>query len=74
VRLAADGAPVTAPATLFDDVYTLDISGTRGGVPNYAVIPDGSFLMVETEVHTDLARANIVVNWFAELDARLPSR
>jgi len=62
------------PVALFSDVF--DRSGTTNH-PTYDVHPDGRFLfvvrpMAEDDPYRDLYRFKIVVNWMAEVEARVP--
>ena len=67
----------SAPTLLFAGNYDLDNSaGGVGGVPNYDVVPDGRLVMVKPDRPNDERRARVqiqvVLNWFEELNARVP--
>jgi Tol biopolymer transport system component len=76
----ASSLAVGAPTRVFDDPYRLDTGGTRGGMANYDVSPDGRrFVMVEeprptTSAGTEPVRLQVIVNWFEELKARAPTK
>jgi len=63
------------PAALFPDVF--DLSGTTNH-PTYDVHPDGRFLFVarstaaRDDPYGSLYRFQIVVNWMAEVEERVP--
>ena len=43
-----------------------------GGHTYYDVMPDGKLVMLEAEGAREGAYVNVVVNWFEELEARVP--
>ena len=59
-----------APELLFEASYWTPASGPR----NYGVAPDGRFLMLKAEegARPGADRFHVVLNWFEELDARVP--
>jgi len=63
---------VGSPRRLFERPY----ESTLALWPDYDVTPDGQrFLMVRTlEQHESPPQINVVVNWFSELQQRVPSR
>ena len=51
------------------------IAGTGLGHPGYDVAGDGRFLVVEAaETETGPRQIQVVLNWFSELKARVPSK
>jgi hypothetical protein len=61
---------LSLPHLLFDQQYTFGISLTT---PNYDVSPDGKrFVMVKDDSGPN--RLNVVLNWFDELKARVPTK
>jgi serine/threonine-protein kinase len=78
VSIAESGSSLTvgSPATVFTDPYRLDTGGANGGMANYDVSPDGKqFVMVEEPkaASQTTARLQVVLNWFDELKARVPT-
>ena len=61
-----------SPRLLFEAPYATDIVGL--GVPNYDVSPDGQhFLMVRSAAESEVSGFTVVLNWFEELKARVPT-
>ncbi len=61
----------SVPAVLFEGGWELsDLSSAI--MTNYAVMPDGRFLMVRHEPEAVPTRINVIFNWFEELEARVP--
>jgi serine/threonine-protein kinase len=56
------------PAELFEDRF----ARTSLRIPNYAVAPDGRFLMVEQVEEPESPRINVVLNWYEELRRLVP--
>ena len=66
---------VSTPRHVLDDPFMRDAGGAGGGVANYDVAPDGeTFVMVESPSTTPdgTAELHLVLNWLAELRARVP--
>ena len=61
---------VSAPKPLVEDTFW----NAAGGHTYYAVMPDGKLVMLEAEGAREGAYVNVVVNWFEELEARVPRR
>jgi len=60
---------LSQPRVLFEQRYALGIGTT---IPNYDVSSDGQrFLMVKDE--TGSAGLDVVLNWFEELKAKVPT-
>jgi len=59
---------VSAPEPLVEDKF----SSTDGAHTFYDVMPDGKLIMLETAGARQGAYVNVVVNWFEELEARVP--
>jgi len=59
---------VSAPETLVQDTFL----NTPGGHTYYDVMPDGKLIMLEADDARAEAHVNVVVNWFQELEARVP--
>jgi len=55
---------------LFEDRFEMT---SIPGVANYDVSSDGRFLMVEPEEIEGPAQLYVVLNWFEELERRVPS-
>lgn len=54
-------------------------AGTSGGRRNYDIAPDGQHLIIVFSSNLDRAteappQVNVVLNWFEELEARVPVR
>jgi eukaryotic-like serine/threonine-protein kinase len=61
---------ISSPHLLFEQRYA---SGGALSIASYDVSPDGQrFLMVKDE--SSAGRLNVVLNWFAELKARVPTK
>ena len=65
------------PTPLFEDRFVLDNAAGGGGNPNYDIAPDGqSFVMVSTPGgatnDTIATPITVVLNWFEELNERVP--
>ena len=68
---------VGSPVALFDDTFRPDTGGAQGGMANYDIAPDGQhFVVVEEQRQNDPAgaRLQVVLNWFEELKARVPTK
>ena len=76
VDITGENFEAESPEQLFAGPYDLDIAGASGGVPNYAVSPDGlRFLMIkQSGVFAEGRRPeiNVVLDWFEELKERVP--
>jgi hypothetical protein len=76
----ASSLTVGAPTRVFDDPYRLDTGGAQGGVANYDISPDGRrFVMVEEPRASNSGapaapQIQVVLNWFEELKARVPTK
>ena len=61
---------LSQPRVLFEQRYAF---GSASTIPNYDVSPDGQrFVMVKDDSAS--GRVNIVLNWFEELKARVPTK
>lgn len=61
---------LSPPRLLFEQRYAF---GVGVSTPNYDVSPDGQrFVMIKDELGS--GRLNIVLNWFEELKARVPTK
>ena len=61
---------LSQPRVLFEQRYAF---GSASTIPNYDVSPDGQrFVMVKDDSAS--GRLNIVLNWFEELKARVPTK
>ena len=72
---AGESFRASVPELLFEGPYALDISGGGGGVSNYDVAPDGRFLMIKRvgQGGDDASpEITVVLNWFEELNTRVP--
>jgi Tol biopolymer transport system component len=60
------------PVVLFEGAYELSGGGVTS---NYDVAPDGRFVMIrgEQDARPTEQRINVVLNWFEELTARVPT-
>ena len=60
------------PVVLFEGAYELS---TGGVTTNYDVAPDGRFVMIRSEQDSRSTeqQINVVLNWFEELTARVPT-
>ena len=68
----ADGKRVGAPRRIADGPFQ---PGAVTGLPNYAVASDGRLLMiVQTAAQAQPDRLSVTVNWFTELQQRVPTR
>jgi serine/threonine-protein kinase len=71
---------VGSPSRVLDDSYRLDTGGAQGEVANYDISPNGQrFVMVEEPklprgVAPPATRLQVVLNWFEELKARVPTK
>ena len=63
------GLVASVPEVLFEGGWELS---QRDLWTNYAVMPDGRFLMVRHEPEAVPTRINVIFNWFEELKARVP--
>ena len=61
----------SVPEVLFDAGFELSDFSTFVQA-NYAVMPDGRFLMVRFEPEAVPSRINVIFNWFAELERLVP--
>lgn len=70
---------VGAPTTLFSGPYLREEGGSNGGLAYYDISPTGDrFVMVEDAESQDAAvgeplQLHVVLNWFEELRARVPT-
>ena len=66
-ELAAD-----RPVVLFEGAYEASLGGVA---TNYDVAPDGRFVMIrrEQDSRPTEQQINVVLNWFEELTARVPT-
>ena len=72
---AESGLHPTKPRTLFERALSPSAadSGVWGHI--YAVFPDGKrFLFVENAVQPEVRELRVVLNWFEELKARVPTK
>jgi hypothetical protein len=79
IEETATSLNVGAPTRVFDDPYRLDTGGAQGGMANYDISPDGKrFVFVEEPQTTNAAvqpvHLQVVLNWFTELQQRVPTR
>ena len=69
VSVSAAELSLSTPRVLFDQRYTFETST----IANYDISLDGKrFLMVKDEFGA--GRLNIILNWFTELQQRVPTR
>jgi len=69
------GMNPTKPRTLFERTFSMS-SGDAGVVGHiYAVFPDGKrFLFVENAARPEVRELKVILNWFTELQRRVPTR
>ena len=77
IEEVAGALRVGSPVALFDDAFRPDTGGAGGGMANYDIAPDGQhFVVVEEQRQNDPAgaRLQVILNWFEELKARVPTK
>jgi hypothetical protein len=69
------GLHPTKPRILFERAVSPSAADSGVWGHTYAVFPDGKrFLFVENAVQPEVRELRVVLNWFAELKARVPAK
>jgi len=72
---AESGLHPGKPSRLLDRTFSLSAADSGVWGHTYAVFPDGKrFLFVENAVRPEMRELRVVLNWFEELKARVPTR
>jgi serine/threonine-protein kinase len=71
----ASGLHPTRPRRLLDRTFAVSAADSGVWGHTYAVFPDGKrFLFVENGVRPEVRELRVVLNWFEELNARVPTK